>query len=28
MTIGDKIMTNYLFALVKVPIDFPMAKSL
>ncbi len=28
MTIGDKIMTNYLFALVKVPIDFPMAKPL
>lgn len=28
MTIGDKIMTNYLFALVKVPIDFPMAKEL
>ncbi|MDQ3392771.1 MAG: carboxymuconolactone decarboxylase family protein [Bacteroidota bacterium] len=23
MTIGDKIITNYLFALVKVPIDFP-----
>ena len=23
MTVGDKIMTNYLFALVKVPIDFP-----
>ena len=28
MTIGDKIMTNYLFALAKVPIDFPLAKSL
>lgn len=28
MTIGDKIITNYLFALVKVPIDFPIAKSL
>ncbi len=23
MTVGDKIITNYLFALVKVPIDFP-----
>ena len=28
MMIGDKIITNYLFALVKVPIDFPIAKSL
>lgn len=28
MTIGDKIMTNYLFALVKTPIDFPIAKPL
>ncbi len=28
MTIGDKIMTNYLFALAKVPIDFSMAKSI
>lgn len=28
MVVGDKIITNYLFALVKVPIDFPMAKSL
>lgn len=26
MTVGDKIMTNYLFALVKVPIDFPQAQ--
>jgi len=26
MTVGDKIMTNYLFALAKVPIDFPQAK--
>ncbi|MFK5981872.1 MAG: carboxymuconolactone decarboxylase family protein [Flavobacteriaceae bacterium] len=26
--IGDKIMTNYLFAIIKVPIDFPMAKSI
>jgi uncharacterized peroxidase-related enzyme len=25
MTVGDKIITNYLFALVKVPIDFPLA---
>ena len=23
MTVGDKIITNYLFALVKVRIDFP-----
>jgi uncharacterized peroxidase-related enzyme len=23
MTVGDKIISNYLFALVKVPIDFP-----
>lgn len=23
MTIGDKIITNYLFAIAKVPIDFP-----
>lgn len=23
MTVGDKIITNYLFAIVKVPIDFP-----
>lgn len=28
MTIGDKIITNYLFALVKVPIDFPLATEL
>lgn len=28
MTIGDKIITNYLFALVKVPIDFPIAKEI
>ncbi|MEE9439279.1 MAG: carboxymuconolactone decarboxylase family protein [Saprospiraceae bacterium] len=28
MVIGDKIITNYLFAIVKVPIDFPIAKSL
>ncbi len=28
MTVGDKIMTNYLFALAKVPIDFPIAKEL
>lgn len=28
MAIGDKIMTNYLFALTKVPIDFPEAKPL
>lgn len=28
MTIGDKIMTNYLFALVKVPIDFPKGKDI
>ncbi len=26
--IGDKIITNYLFALAKVPIDFPLAKSI
>ena len=26
--IGDKIMTNYLFAIIKVPIDFPIAKSI
>lgn len=23
MTVGDKIITNYLFAIAKVPIDFP-----
>ncbi|WP_444660214.1 carboxymuconolactone decarboxylase family protein [Flavobacterium columnare] len=23
MTVGDKIITNYLFAITKVPIDFP-----
>jgi len=28
MTISDKIITNYLFALVKVPIDFPIAKEI
>jgi len=28
MTVGDKIMTNYLFALVKVPIDFPEAQAI
>jgi uncharacterized peroxidase-related enzyme len=28
MTVGDKIITNYLFALVKVPIDFPLATEL
>ncbi len=28
MTIGDKIVNNYLYALVKVPIDFPIAKSI
>lgn len=28
IAIGDKIITNYLFALVKVPIDFPIAKEL
>jgi AhpD family alkylhydroperoxidase len=26
--IGDKIITNYLFALTKVPIDFPIAKKI
>lgn len=26
--IGDKIITNYLFALAKVPIDFPLAKTI
>jgi uncharacterized peroxidase-related enzyme len=25
MTVGDKIITNYLFAIAKVPIDFPEA---
>jgi uncharacterized peroxidase-related enzyme len=28
ITIGDKIITNYLFAMVKVPIDFPLAKEI
>jgi len=28
MTIGDKIITNYLFALTKVPIDFPLAQDI
>lgn len=28
MTVGDKIITNYLFAIVKVPIDFPEAKAI
>jgi hypothetical protein len=28
MVIGDKIITNYLFAIVKVPIDFPIAKTI
>ena len=28
MMIGDKIITNYLFAIVKVPIDFPLAKTI
>lgn len=28
MTVGDKTITNYLFALVKVPIDFPRPQEL
>ncbi len=28
MTIGDKTITNYLFALAKVPIDFPLAQDI
>lgn len=28
MTVGDKIITNYLFALAKVPIDFPLAENI
>lgn len=28
MTVGDKIITNYLFAIVKVPIDFPEPKAI
>lgn len=28
MTIGDKTITNYLFALAKVPIDFPFAQDI
>ena len=28
MTVGDKIISNYLFAFVKVPIDFPIPKAI
>ena len=28
MAVGDKIMSNYLFAIVKVPIDFRLAKGI